>query len=127
VRRRDLLLWFGVVALAVVGAWLVSATNPLGILGRCPLRALTGVPCPTCGGTQTVIALLALDLGKAFTASPLLTISALAFVLSGILALILLPWAERIRLPRWTKGKPFAGFLLLLVLVNWIYLIVRLR
>ena len=39
-----------------------------GIL--CPLRAVTGVPCPLCGMTTSVTATTQLDLAGAFSANP---------------------------------------------------------
>src|SRR5882762_5108755 len=36
----------------------------------CPLRAVTGVPCPLCGMTTSVEATLHGDLGAAFAANP---------------------------------------------------------
>jgi hypothetical protein len=62
----------------------------------CPLRTLTGVPCPLCGMTTSVTATVHLDVGKALTANP-----------AGVLAVVaaaglLVAWrARRVLLPGW--------------------------
>jgi hypothetical protein len=43
---------------------------PVHIPIFCPLRAVTGVPCPLCGMTTSVEATLRFDLGDALAATP---------------------------------------------------------
>jgi hypothetical protein len=50
---------------------------------RCPLFELTGLPCPTCGGTRAALALARLEPGAALQANPLVTVGALALGLWG--------------------------------------------
>lgn len=52
---------------------------------RCLLRAATGMPCPFCGMTTGVLAVLRGDLGDAFAANP----AAPLFVLAVAVALLL--------------------------------------
>ncbi len=59
-RRRGGLLSFGLLAALL----LRSRGLPLPLPG-CPLRALTGVPCPTCFLTRSILASLHGDLGEA--------------------------------------------------------------
>ena len=54
--------------LLIAGGLLAWSPIHPGLL--CPLRATTGVPCPTCGMTTSVKACLNLDFGSAFAASP---------------------------------------------------------
>lgn len=59
----------------------------------CPLRAVTGVPCPSCGGTRALVHLVAGDPVSALLSNPGVTLSAL---LVGVLVLAgVVPW-ERI-------------------------------
>ena len=83
------------------GAMLVGGTVlPLlpGSPGlTCPLRILTGIPCPLCGMTTSVTATMQLQLDDALVASP-------AGVLLVVLAtVLLLARPDRLRLPPpWT-------------------------
>ena len=54
--------------LVVAGALL--ALSPVHPPLACPLRAATGVPCPLCGMTTSVVETLRLDVGDALAASP---------------------------------------------------------
>jgi hypothetical protein len=59
----------------------------------CPLRRLTGVPCPLCGMTTSVEATVRLHLGRALEANP-------AGVMAVVLALLLLVLRPaRVRVP----------------------------
>jgi len=73
----------GAVAVVAGGAALAAAPDhPF----TCPLRALTGVPCPLCGMTTSVEATMTLQLGDAFAAHPgglVLVVAALAVLLAG--------------------------------------------
>jgi hypothetical protein len=73
------------------GAALPLAGDGAGV--ACPLRALTGVPCPLCGLTTSVVATMQLHLGEALAANPVgvLAVVAAAAALAG--------FALRIRLP----------------------------
>ncbi len=124
-RRRDLILWPLGIGGAAAAAVLMLRTDPLGVLKPCPLLALTGVPCPTCGGTQSLRSLLHADPGGAFLANPLIALVSILLVVSAVLALALLPWAHRLRGPR--PARAWIWGALAALLVNWIYLIMRSR
>jgi hypothetical protein len=79
-QARDLRL----VGLAALGLGLVSSVWDLGVL--CPLRRLTGVPCPLCGLTSGTWDLAHGDLAGSVHAHPLAPV-AVAF-----LALAWTPW-----------------------------------
>jgi len=83
-RRQLGLLWGGVaaalVALSPLGARLAAALPP------CPLKSLTGIPCPGCGTTRAALALAELDLAAAFAVSPLAAAGWCALVGGGLAA-----------------------------------------
>lgn len=126
-RRRDLLLWSASVAVASVGAILILRMNPLGVLRPCPLRALTGIPCPTCGGTEAFKDVLHGDLTGAIRANPLVAAVLVLVAGSGIAGIAALPWARHLRAPRVPAGFFLFAALLVLILANWIYLFLRAR
>jgi hypothetical protein len=92
----------------------------------CPFRAITGIPCPTCGTTHAALALLNGRLGDAFSANPLAALAGIAFVAGGLLAPV---WATfnwpvpeiPTPLPRWARAGIVAA-----LLAGWAYVIVRL-
>ncbi len=59
----------------------------------CPLREITGIPCPFCGGTTAAISVARFDLGAGLAANPVAIVAAIVVVLAPLLVL------TRIRLP----------------------------
>jgi hypothetical protein len=81
----------------------------------CPLRTITGIPCPLCGMTTSVTATLRGDLSAAVAANP-------AGILVAVLAVIVLAGVLQRRaltLPRWSA---YAGLAVL-----WVFELVRFR
>lgn len=59
----------------VVGTAVLALRDPhAGGYGFCPILALTGYQCPTCGGLRTVHDLAHLDVAGAWAMNPLLTL-----------------------------------------------------
>ena len=80
-------------SLALRPLWLVLAPQ----MPVCPFRALTGVPCPSCGTTHAAVALLGGRLGAALAANPLAAAAGVAFLAGGLLAPL---WTlARLRVP----------------------------
>jgi hypothetical protein len=89
--------------LALVPAVLVVNALPVDPVPPCPLRTLTGIPCPLCGSTRGVIAAVHGHLGHALELNPA---SLLVLVLAAILVL---GWrVERVRIPVWGIVAVFA-------------------
>lgn len=96
----------------------------------CPLRALTGVPCPMCGSTTSASALLELRFGDALASNPFLPSLALlattvAVVAGGRRAGIVAtarPWdlRRRRRASVLTAGAVVASWLWQLVRFGWL-------
>jgi hypothetical protein len=84
------LRWAGGIML---GTGLVLTRLPTGVGLPCPLRTLTGVPCPFCGLQTSVKATVAGQLGSAVAANP----AGVALVVVAIALLVVRP--ATIRLP----------------------------
>lgn len=91
-------------------------------LPPCPLKALSGVPCPSCGSGRATLALANLDLAAAFLSNPLFTAAVLAFGAGGLLALGLALAGRGVPEPRTLPAAVRAG-LVLAVAANWAWLL----
>jgi len=80
----------------------------------CPLRSLTGIPCPFCGMTTSVIAAVHLHPATAVAANP-----AGVVAVAVALALLIFRGWRRATVPAWTLPAALA--------VMWIWELVRLR
>ena len=106
VARRDpgaAALRVGAVAAASVAAAWVHQNHDPGAL--CPLRRLTGVPCPFCGSTTVFMEAGAGHWSAALLANPVTVVAALVFLAAPLLALD--PLGTLARLPAralWVGG-----------------------
>jgi hypothetical protein len=114
----------GLAGLGAAGAAVAyqAALGGEGLLLPCPLRTLTGVPCPLCGMTTAATGLASGDLGAALAANPLV------FVLAGFtLAMVVLMAARAIgRAPaaaRWPESRRRQSYWLagMLAAVSWVF------
>ncbi len=120
--ERQLAFVWGVAAAASIvlrPLWLVLPP----FLPRCAFRALTGIPCPTCGSTHAALAALHGHPLQALAANPMVAVAGGAFILGGLIAPL---WAA-VNLPVPTTPRPWPLWLRIslgaLILANWIYLI----
>ncbi|MFI5006312.1 MAG: DUF2752 domain-containing protein [Solirubrobacterales bacterium] len=111
--------------ISVLGAAMVALFHldrlPFSV---CYLKALTGIPCPTCGSTRAVGCLAHGDLPGALAMNPLATAAFLALVPWALCDLALLTRGRALGL----SVSPRAGHVLRIALVvavvaNWAYLI----
>jgi hypothetical protein len=90
----------------------------------CVLRKLTGVPCPACGSTRSLLAWTHLDPVAAFLFNPLFFL-ACAGVAVWAAALLCERISARPVLVRWRSSAqqlPLLRIILGLAAINWIYL-----
>jgi Protein of unknown function (DUF2752) len=120
--ERQLAWLWGVVAacsLLLRPFWLELAP----FVPACPFRAITGIPCPTCGTTHAALALLNGRLGDALSANPLAALGGIAFIVGGFLA----PAWATFRWPIPSFPTPLPGWsramIVAILLAGWAYLI----
>jgi hypothetical protein len=115
-------------ALWAVAAGSLVALAPLarlltGFLPACPLHAVTGVPCPSCGATRAALNLADGEMMAALAINPLAALSIGLGVLGGLLAPA---WVVlRGPLPVLARGRRARIALAAMLAVNWAYLVVR--
>lgn len=63
--------YFALIPAVVIVLVAILVFNLLGFEYSCVFKALTGIPCPTCGMTRSFMSLLRLDLKSAFYYHPL--------------------------------------------------------
>jgi hypothetical protein len=90
----------------------------------CAFKQLTGLPCPTCGGTRALGRLAELDPAGAFAMNPLAVALGVGVVLWALADLVLLPRRQSLRL----EVRPDVSFavrvtVVLLAAANWAYLL----
>jgi hypothetical protein len=91
----------------------------------CAFKAVTGLPCMTCGTTRALARLYSLDLPGAVTMNPLSAAVALALVPWGLVDLVLLPRGRALVLEISRGLAPLVRVTAVaLVFANWAYLIV---
>jgi hypothetical protein len=94
------------VALLVAGTALPLLPGHTGL--PCPLRTVTGIPCPFCGTTTSVEATLHADPGAALAANPL----GPALVVAAVVLVV--------RRPRHALRVPLA-FVMILAAALWVF------
>ncbi|HEV2895635.1 MAG TPA: DUF2752 domain-containing protein [Actinomycetota bacterium] len=105
----------GVAGLGAAGAAAAyqAAMGGGGLWLPCPLRALTGIPCPLCGMTTAATGLASGDLGAALAANPfVLLLAGFTLVMAVVMAARALGWlgnaaqwpASRHRQACWAAG-----------------------
>ncbi len=100
----------------------------LSLAPSCAFKALTGIPCPTCGATRSMVLLSHCDVVSAFCMNPAIAVCALLAVLYLLYSLFTLLFGlPRINLTLSGKEKDRVRVLaVLLILANWLYLIIML-
>jgi Protein of unknown function (DUF2752) len=73
-----------------------AVSSGTGLALPCPLRTLTGIPCPLCGMTTAATGLAAGDLGGAIAANPfVLVLAGLTLLMTLLMAARAVGWARQ--------------------------------
>jgi hypothetical protein len=90
----------------------------------CTFRALTGIPCMSCGATRAFGRLARLDWAGAWAFHPLATAVALGLAGWALLDLALAPWRRSLRLTCTRRELTYLVWSgVFLMIVNWVYLV----
>jgi Protein of unknown function (DUF2752) len=96
VRQRDVRIG-GVALVGLAAAWKQLPVHPSF---HCPLRTLTGVPCPFCGMTRACIAAAHGHIGQSLAYNP----GGILVFVAAIVLIVRPSWLRRVRVPLWTVG-----------------------
>ena len=90
----------------------------------CWFRALTGIPCPTCGCTRCLLALTHGDFAAALRLNPLFSVGCLALTLwlAGTFSDRFLGTSVTEAWFRFRRRWPVGRFVIALIALNWLYL-----
>jgi uncharacterized protein DUF2752 len=112
---------------AAAGIAAVALAN-LRVPGRpatlCPFRAITGIPCPFCGGTTAAVRIGHLDLLGALRANPVVVIGAVVVLLLPLLRSAPAALAFRAARPRLAK-RTIIGAIVLAIAFSEVWQLVR--
>ncbi|MDX1643939.1 MAG: DUF2752 domain-containing protein [Thermoanaerobaculia bacterium] len=129
--RQLALLWAAVAVACAAGLLITPRLAPALLpavaaeLPACQVKAVAGLPCPTCGAGRSTLALSGLDPLGALATNPLVTLAWLALIVGGIRAGALALTGRRLpalpnRLPLTLRWGAVA-----MVAANWLYLLER--
>jgi hypothetical protein len=100
----------------------------LTFLPSCVFSNLTGLPCPTCGSTRSIVHLAHGDIAASIAMNPLIALCFMAAALYFFYSLVTLLFdTPRMNMKVTDKeGNRVRTGVVLLVLVNWLYLVFHL-
>ena len=119
------IIYGGIVLLALLAGRFLPV---LALAPSCAFKTLTGVPCPTCASTRTIVYLSHGDVASAFFMNPLVLAGVLAALVYLFYSLFTLFFAVP-RLVVAFSGKEkdrIRALAVLLILANWLYLVITL-
>jgi len=119
------IIYGGIVLLALLAGRFLPV---LALAPSCAFKALTGVPCPTCASTRSIVYLSHGDVASAFFMNPLVLAGALAALVYLFYSLFTFFFvAPRVVVALSGKEKDLIrASAVLLILANWLYLVITL-
>lgn len=124
--RLNVGLLLSIPVLLVVFYFWINMDGPMPV---CLMKKLTGLPCPGCGGTRSMMALLRFRFVQALAFNPLavLAVTGLAAVLGVNILSCLYSGKPRWHLDRISLSKRHWFIVVILLVSNWVYLIFYLK
>jgi len=125
----DYELMFGLLFLPLVAAFVFLVSRvPASLLPRCMLHTSFGIPCPTCGASRSMRLLTTGHPLESWVMQPLIvTLTAVGLLYCAYSFVVVLGKLPRIRIANISRNerKTIAFIAAILVLVNWLYLLLR--
>jgi Protein of unknown function (DUF2752) len=115
---------FGGLSLVALG---IARIMPvLSLAPSCFFKTITGIPCPTCGATRSVVYLASGEIAAAILMNPLIALCVLAAILIFFLNLVALAFdLPRINIVLTTEERnAMRSSVIILTLVQWAFLII---
>jgi hypothetical protein len=117
------MVWGPIAALIIATAGFLESIAPH--LPGCIFHEITGFPCPTCGGTRSLIALSRLDLVSSLMYNPLVPLFAFGLIIFSLLFLIGAAAKRSLQIVLTDRGKRILRYSAMgLIAINWIFLII---
>ncbi len=131
-KRLHVLIWSLAAASLGLLAWLYFSAPGAISTQICPINRVTGVPCPSCGTARSLILLVDGRFAEALRTNPLGYLAAAILVAIPLWSLTDLVRGRDSLFRAFRKAEKFlkknrllAGLLILLILANWIWNIVK--
>jgi hypothetical protein len=119
-------IWGIIAIMAIISARALG--DFLTHLPPCLFRVMTGIPCLACGGTHCVMALAHFDVTSALRSNPLIGLALMAIIIFSLMVLIGLVIRRRLLISLSVIEKRGLRIgLILLIAINWAYLILVMK
>jgi disulfide bond formation protein DsbB len=117
------ILYGGIAVMPLLAAWTMPAAV---LLPSCAFQGLFGIPCPTCGATRSIMHLANGSIAAALAMNPLIAVSIVSAILYFLYSLIsITAGVPRVHITLTDAEKNVLRIgAVLIVLINWAYLIV---
>jgi len=130
IKRKKGEVEYGIIygGISLVALFIARTMPVLSFAPSCVFRAVTGIPCPTCGSTHSVVHLAQGEVSAAFMMNPLTTVCLTAAVLVFFYSLVTLSFdLPKISIMLSSKEETTLRVcVIILILVQWVYLITAL-
>lgn len=117
------MVWGPIAVLFIVTAGFLK--NFAQGLPVCIFHEITGLPCPTCGGTRSLIALSQFDLVSSFMFNPLVPLFAIGLIIFSLLFFAGAATKRSVKVGLTQRGKKIIRYTVIaLIAINWVFLII---
>ena len=112
-------------------AYLYIGLDSSGTTSYCPIKTQLGIPCPACGGTTAISYLWSGEIISSLTTNPLAVVAYLASLpLTGLILFDLLSRKQVAleliqKIDRRLSVSKLTYFLLALILLNWLFVLLK--